>query len=245
MLYLIGLGIWDEKDISLKGVEKCKESDLVYAELYTANWGGSLENLDKIIGKKIKEIPRSGMEENIEKIISEAKKMIVSILVPGDPLVATTHTHVITEARNSGVETKIIHSSSIYSVIAKTGLHIYKFGRTATVVAPTKDYAPDSFYDVAVENKKMGLHTLVLLDIEMNVKRAVEILLEIEERKKKDVMKRDTKILACSRLGSDEEKIVYGKAGELLNENLSSPAVIIIPGKMHFSEEEFIEKWNK
>ena len=180
MLYLIGLGIWDEKDISLKGVQKCKESELVYAELYTANWGGSLKSLEKTIGKKIIQIPRSGMEEEIGKIINESKKKTVSILVPGDPLVATTHTHVIMEARNSDVEAKIIHSSSIYSVIAKTGLQIYKFGRTATVVAPTKDYSPDSFYDVIMENKKMGLHTLMLLDIEMDVKKAVGVLLEIE-----------------------------------------------------------------
>jgi len=243
MLYLIGLGIWDESDISLKGVQKCKESDAVYVELYTANWGGSLKRLENIIGKKIIQITRSGMEEEIGKIINEAKKKTVSILVPGDPLVATTHTHVILEAGKAGVETKVIHSSSIYSVIAKTGLQIYKFGRTSTVVAPTKDYAPDSFYDVITENKKMGLHTLMLLDIEMDVKKAVEVLLGIEEKKKMNVLKKDTKILACSKLGSDEEKMVYETAAKLLKTGLPSPAVLIIPGKLHFSEEEFIERW--
>ena len=243
MLYLIGLGIWDEDDISLKGIGKCKESDIVYAELYTANWGGSLKNLEKIIGKKITEIPRSGMEENIGKIINEAKDKTVSILVPGDPLVATTHVHVIMEAKKMNIETKIIHSSSIYSVIAKTGLQIYKFGRTATVVSPTKDYAPDSFYDVIAENKKSGLHTLMLLDIDMGVEKAVEILLEIENKKKKSVLSRNTKIIACSKLGSDKEKIIYLESEKLLQKDFPSPAALIIPGNLHFSEEEFIERW--
>jgi diphthine synthase len=36
MLTFIGLGLFDENDISLKGFEAIKESDLVYAEFYTS-----------------------------------------------------------------------------------------------------------------------------------------------------------------------------------------------------------------
>ena len=35
MLYLIGLGIGDEKDISLRGIEACKKAEKVFLELYT------------------------------------------------------------------------------------------------------------------------------------------------------------------------------------------------------------------
>lgn len=36
MLYIIGLGLADEKDISVKGLEIVKNADRVYLEAYTA-----------------------------------------------------------------------------------------------------------------------------------------------------------------------------------------------------------------
>lgn len=36
MLYIIGLGLADEKDISVKGLEIVKRADRVYLEAYTA-----------------------------------------------------------------------------------------------------------------------------------------------------------------------------------------------------------------
>lgn len=36
MLYLIGLGLWDEKDISLRGLEAVRKCDHVYLEAYTS-----------------------------------------------------------------------------------------------------------------------------------------------------------------------------------------------------------------
>lgn len=245
MLYLIGLGISDEKDITLKGIDACKDSDRIYAELYTLNWGGSLDNLSDIVGKEIKEIPRSGMEEDSDKILEEAKEQTISVLVPGDPLVATTHIHIIEEARKRGIKTKIIHSSSIFSAIAKTGLQLYKFGRTATVVEPTPEYSPDSFYDAAEKNKSAGLHTMMLLNIRMSISEGAKILLDIEEKKKKRIFTPETKVIACSKLGSDNEKIIYSRAEELLSVRMPSPAVIVIPGDLHFSEEEILEIHDK
>ena len=37
MFYLVGLGLFDEKDISLKGLECLKNVDKIYAEFYSAN----------------------------------------------------------------------------------------------------------------------------------------------------------------------------------------------------------------
>ena len=36
MLYIVGLGLADEKDISVKGLEIAKRADRVYLEAYTA-----------------------------------------------------------------------------------------------------------------------------------------------------------------------------------------------------------------
>ncbi len=45
MLTFIGLGLFDEYDISLKGLEAIREADLVYAEFYTSCLMGT--NLEK------------------------------------------------------------------------------------------------------------------------------------------------------------------------------------------------------
>jgi diphthamide biosynthesis methyltransferase len=73
MLYLIGLGIWDEKDLSLRGKEACKKAKEIYAELYTARWGGSLKNLEKLVGKKIQLLERKDLEDKSAKLVEKAK----------------------------------------------------------------------------------------------------------------------------------------------------------------------------
>ncbi len=46
MLTLIGLGLFDEKDLTLKGLEEAKNADKLYVELYTSYWHGNLKNLE-------------------------------------------------------------------------------------------------------------------------------------------------------------------------------------------------------
>lgn len=241
MLYLVGLGLWDEKDLSLKGMGACVRADKVYAEFYTANWGGSVNNLEKIIGKKITTIKRSDMEEKSDKLLKEAKDKDVVILVPGDPLVATTHIHMMIDARKKKIPIQVIHSSSVYTAIAECGLGIYGFGRTSTIVKPQKDYEPSSFYDAIGNNKKNGLHTLLLLDIDISVKEGLEILTKIESSEKKKLVLTDTEIIAASKLGSDKQNIVFGKVKDLMKKRMDSPAIIIIPGNIHFLEKEFLK----
>ena len=63
-LTFIGLGLYDEKDVSLKGLEEIKKSDKVYAEFYTAKLvGTNLEKIEKTIGKKINVLTRDETEK--------------------------------------------------------------------------------------------------------------------------------------------------------------------------------------
>ncbi len=241
MIYLIGLGIGNEGDISVRGLDACRSSDQVFLELYTAKWPGDLKKLEKAVGKKINMLQRSDIEDHVSKLVKIAKKKKVSVLVAGDPLSATTHLNVLMEAREQKVKTEVIHSSSILTAVAETGLSLYNFGRTVTVVAPTKDYAPTSFYDYAVANNNQGMHTLFLLDIDMDTSQAMEVLLMIEKEKKKKLLSSDTKLIACSGLGSGKSVIQYRMAIDLLKRPLEPPAVLILPGKMHFTEEEYIK----
>lgn len=239
MLYFVGGGLWDEKDVTLRGIEALGKCDFVYLDSYTSFWGGR-EGLEKITGKKIIISGRRDLEDNAMEIVSRAKDSGVAIVVPGDPMVATTHSMIIMEARKHGVETRIIHAPSIFSAVAETGLHIYKFGKPVTVPFPSENFSPESFYDGIKENRERGLHTLLLLDIreqQMKPSHAMEIILSIAERRGREI-KKDDGIFVVS--FKDCAKISYGKMAELMKQEFTSPSCMVIPGKLHRTEEEFL-----
>ena len=248
MLYLIGLGIYDERDITLRALEVLRDVESVYAEFYTSASNVNLKNLEELIGKRIHVLSRCDLEEHPEgNVLKDSSKKKTALLSPGDPMVATTHVDIILRARKLGIKTKIVHGSSIYSAVAETGLQIYKFGRTTSIPFPEKSYYPTSPYDVLRENLKTGLHTLFLLDIKpeenrfMSVNDAIRILLRIEEKKKEGIFTEETRCLSAARLGGNSI-IRYGRVRDLMDYDFGRPPhVLIVPGKLHFMEEEMLK----
>jgi diphthine synthase len=252
MLTLIGLGLYDEKDLTLRGIEVAQAAKKAYVELYTSKWHGSLKNLEKLVGKKIKILNRKDLEENSKKILDEAKKQSIVIFVPGDPLVATTHTTLIMDAKAAGIKVSIIHNASIVSAIAESGLHIYKFGPMVTVPFPekTKNKLPESIYETIKTNKARGLHTLCLLDVVDEEKKymmpaqAVKILLELEDKRKEGVFTGDVEIVILGKVGSKKISMFFAKASDIDSLELCDPQfVLIIPGVLHFTEKDYIEQY--
>jgi len=239
MLYLISLGLFDEKDMSLRAIEAAKECDLLYVEFYTTGMHTTKEKLSKVIGKDVIEISRSGLEERSEALIKQAQLKNVGIMVGGDILSATTHISILLDARKMGVKTEVVHGSSIMTAVAKTGLQLYKLGRAVTM---TNDM-PMSVYDGIVSNKRIGLHTLVLLDIPMSVSEALSILAGMEEKGQKGVITDETRLIAACRLGGPDETIKYGTIKQLQSDKAldKRPAVILVPGELHFFEKEYLE----
>jgi len=244
MLTLIGLGLYDEKDLTLRGIEQAKKADKAYIELYTSKWHGNIKNLEKLIGKKIITLKREDLEEKSEKILGEAKNKKIVVFILGDPLIATTHTSLILDAKRKGIKTKIIHNASIYSVVGETGLHIYKFGSTISIPFPEKTSGelPTSLYEKIKENQKRGLHTLLLLDIDseknryMTPNQGMKILLRMK------AITDETEIVVFARAGSEKPLIMYGKIKELIEKDFGEPPfVMIIPSKLHFTEKEYLE----
>ena len=248
-LIFIGLGLYDEKDISLKGIEEIKNCDKVFAEFYTAILTGTnLKKIEKAIGKKIEILSREGTEHG-KKILESAETKNVVFLTCGDPMSATTHIDLRLNAIKLGITTKIIHGSSIFTAVpGLLGLQNYKFGRTTTLAYPKKDYFPTSPYSIIDFNKKHGLHTLVLLDIQAEKKRfmtaneAMNLLLEMEEKTKGDIFKQDNYICVVARAGSDEPLVVAGKINDLIDKNFGPPLhTIVVPGDLHFMELEALK----
>lgn len=228
-LWLIGLGLLDEKDLTLRGLEAAKKADVVFAEVYTSFWRGKAADLEKLLGKKVWVLSREQVE-NEDRVLKEAKLRDVAFLVPGDPLVATTHADIVARARKAGIAVEIVHSSSIISAIAETGLHVYKFGPVVSLPAPQKSVTyPESPLKKIKENLARGQHTLVILDTTMDAKDAL------------DLLKLKQNIIVAASLGA-RPKILYGKIEELRRKDFGPlPHVIVVPGELHFTEKEFLE----
>ena len=85
MLFVIGLGLGDEKDITVKGLEAVRKCKVLYLEHYTSILGTSKERLEQYYGKEIKLADRDLVESNADEILEAAKTSTVALLVVGDP----------------------------------------------------------------------------------------------------------------------------------------------------------------
>ncbi|HIH38940.1 diphthine synthase [Candidatus Woesearchaeota archaeon] len=249
-LYLIGIGLSDAQDITLKGLETIRKCHSVYLEGYTSLMSCSIDELEKVYGKKIVFLKREDVENEREKITLEARTHDVALLIIGDVFSATTHADIILDSRKKNVSVKVIFNASIMTAIGITGLQLYTFGKTVSIPYPSKGFAPDSFFEGFLENKQRGLHTLFLLDIKadegryMSVPEAIALMIAAAEKRKNNGFTKQTLCVGCARLGCGDMLIRSGTAEELLGMDFGKPPhCLIVPGDLHFIEEEMLEIW--
>ena len=244
-LYLIGIGLNDEKDITLKGLEAVKKCDFVYLENYTSKLNTQIGYLEKLYGKKIIPAGRELVEMDAQKsILQQAKSKNVAFLVAGDVFAATTHIDMFLRAKKLGIDIKIVHNASVLTAIGITGLQLYKFGRTTSI--PFENENVETPYDVLKLNLKNDMHTLFILDLKENenkslsVNDAIRYLLKVEIRRGERIFSDNALCVGCAKLGSLDQIIKAGKASELLKYNFKDGMqCLIVPSKkLHFMEEE-------
>ncbi len=170
------------------------------------------------------------LEDKSSEFLERAKKKDIALLVYGDPLIATTHIALLKEAKKIQVKTEVIHNVSILNAIAQTGLSIYKFGKIASMPEWKQDYKPESFYETIKQNLSIQAHTLLLVDIPLSFKTAVEQLRAVD---KQNLLK---EVFVCSRIGTKEQKIlkIDIKKGE--KNEIKKPFCFIIPASLEFYE---------
>lgn len=238
-LSLIGTGI--SFDLTLLAIEELKHCNEVYIESYTSYIDEKkIVSLERLIGKRIQLLERSTVESDF--LIKKAKDKRIALLSSGDPLTATTHISLLLDAKKVAIDTLVIHNSSIYTAAAgRVGLQIYKFGRTATIPTPRPHYRPTSWFDIIKENLLRGCHTLVLLDTEpqpMDAKVALGLIEALDKDKLID------KLVVLSMIGEKDERITFGKIEDLKKIDLGNPpSTLIIPGKLHPVEEDFLKQF--
>jgi diphthine synthase len=236
MLHIIGLGL-NKDGISREGVETIKKCKRVYLESYTVELPYKKDALEEFLLKKVHLASREFIESG--EIIDEARKKHVALLVYGSPLTATTHISLLEEAEESGVDVEIIYGASVFDAVAETGLQLYKFGKIVSMPKWQKNFEPDSFLDIVKQNQSIDAHTLLLIDIGLEFHDAV---LQLEEACKRKNMKLHEKIIVCQRLGTKREKIFYDKISRFKEKrDIIAPFCIIIPAKLHFTEQDFLE----
>lgn len=238
MFYLIGLGLGNEQDITVRGLEIVKKCSRVYLEAYTAILGVDRAALETFYGKTILEADRTTVESRADQLLDGADTEDVALLVVGDPLAATTHTDIFLRAVDRGIKCEVVHNASIMNAVASCGLQLYNFGLTVSIPFFDGDFRPYSFYDKIKTNYDNKLHTLCLLDIKvkeptpedlktgrmqdflpprfMTVYQALEQLMEAEQEKKSGLISKDTLVMGLARVGQPSQTIIAGSIGDLL-----------------------------
>jgi len=242
---LIGLGLYDEKDLTLRAVEEAKKCDTLFAEFYTSTLAGTtLDKLMEIIGSRITVLKREEVEEG-SIILNEATSKKVGFLVAGDPLTATTHVDLRLRAARKGIKTRVIHGVSILTAAAGLlGLQAYKFGRTVTIPFPEDRFKPTSPYEIFSQNHQVGLHTLVLLDLKeggkhMTAIEAMSYLIDQEGEMKFGTFTPDSLVCVLGCVSSANPTVRAGRVKDMMKEDFGEPLhTIVIPGRLHFAEKE-------
>jgi diphthine synthase len=235
MLYLIGLGL-NEKSVSKEAIEILKRCKRVYLDTYTVDFPYTHQALIDEIGKKFTPADRNKVESL--EIVDEAKKMDVALLVYGSPLTATTHITLIQEAIASGIKYRVMNNASILDAVAETGLQLYKFGKITSMPYWKQSYEPDSFMEIVRDNLSIKAHSLILIDINMDINKTIE---QLEKAAKKHEVKLK-KLVVCQCLGTKRQKIMYRDLEEIREfSGVQKPYCIIIPGELHFMEKEFLK----
>ena len=244
-IYLIGLGLGTLAQVNSEAFEAAEKVDELYLDTYTSFLERSLlDELKKRFSEKLIEADRGLLEEDISEIVSKARDKDIGILVPGDPMIATTHLSIMVEAAKKNISCKIIHGTSAYcAVISASCLHAYKFGRTTTI--PKSGVGVETCYRVIAENMERGLHSLILLDTAdggLAIPEALEFLLKVEEKLGLGIFSENLLVICLARIGfMDEFKWAGKMRNALTNPYPPPPHSIVIPGELHFSEAEALK----
>ncbi|KAI9330823.1 tetrapyrrole methylase [Obelidium mucronatum] len=263
MLYIVGLGLGDEKDITVKGLEAVKSCDRIYLEAYTSILTVPKEQLEKLYGKPVLVADREMVESDLNAILEGADKINVAFLVVGDPYGATTHTDLVLRAKELNIPVTSIHNAfhheRMSDAVVSSSTTTAKQSQSCFFL---DNWRPDSFYDKIKLNRNIKLHTLCLLDIKvkeqslenmargrkiyeppryMTVNQAVEQLLEVEDKRQEGVYSRNTIGVGMSRVGAPDQRIIAGTLEELLDADFGEPLhSLVIAGEMHFLEADIL-----
>src|SRR5256885_11582308 len=239
----IGLGLNDERGLTIEGLEEARRSSNIFAEFYTNIMPGlDRRKLELLLGKRIVVLNRFQLEdEGGKQIIEASERGRVAFLVPGDPMIATTHISIRLKLAKKGIPSRIIHGPSIMSAVCgATGLQSYKFGKSVTL--PQEPGVPGSVLDTLHDNGKRGLHTLMLLDVRPEQSKQLTIREAAAKLVVADPGLQRLLGVGVARVGSDDQFVLCRRFETLQHQEFGKvPHSLVVPGKLHFMEAESLK----
>ncbi len=249
MLTFVGLGLYDERSVTLAGREAIREADRVFAEFYTSRLAGAtVAELETFHGVEIELRDRAGVENDPEPILGAAESDDVVFLTAGDTMISTTHVDLRLRAHERGIDSRVIHGTTAEAAAASlTGLQNYRFGKATTLPFPYAhgaDGVPGSVVETIADNRERGLHTLVYLDIKVGIGP------EGPDPDHEEFMSGDyaASLLAdefdalgvvVARAGSPEPTVAADRLGALAERSFGDPLhLLVIPGELHHIERD-------
>ncbi|MFB6141925.1 MAG: diphthine synthase [Halorientalis sp.] len=241
MLTFVGLGLYDERSITVAGRDALRDADRVFAEFYTSKLAGaSVADLEAYHDVDVEVRDRVGVERDPGPVLDAAAAGDAVFLTAGDPMVSTTHVDLRLRAHDRGIETRVVHGTTAQTAASSlTGLQNYRFGKATTLPferAHGGEGVPDSVRATLDENRDRGLHTLVYLDIKadsgdyMSADTAASLLVEGY---------RDVLAVAVCRAGSPDPTVRADTLSVLAGESFGPPLhLLVVPGDLHPLERE-------
>ncbi len=258
MLTFIGLGLYDERSITVEGRDALRAADRVYAEFYTSRLiGTTIEDLESAHDIEIDVRDRAGVEQHPEDMLEAAESEDVAFLTAGDTMISTTHVDLRLRAHARGIETRVIHGVTAQTATSSlTGLQNYRFGKATTLPFPYAhgaDGLPASVTETIDANRADGLHTVVYLDIKVGQGPASSQNAERsdDEAEREEYMTADAgaELLAdeypdlvgvvVARAGSPDPLVEAGTMSELAEREFGAPLhLLVVPGECHLLEAD-------
>ncbi len=253
MLVLAGAGLHPGLvTVEVEGL--VRGADRVYVDTYTMPGSGWLLEWARRLNSNVVEASRDTLESGAHRVIREAARGLVVVLVPGDPLIATTHIALLEEASRLGVEWRVVPGvSGVVASKTLSGLQYYRFGRTVTVPGPWRGVRAFSVVVGVYGNLCVGLHTLVLLDLsedggQLSPASAARQLMDLEGELCRehgvDTLLPGLLVAVVERAGMPGARVTWARLGSLesLGEDWAAPSSMVVPGYIHPTEADALER---
>nr|XP_053640670.1 diphthine methyl ester synthase-like [Cherax quadricarinatus] len=269
VFHIVGLGLGQPDDVTLKGLDIIRKSSWVYLEGYTSVMAGGVEAMEALFCRKIIVADREMVEQNSEEILHSTQDGDVAFLVIGDPFSATTHTDLVVRALDKNIPINIVHNASILNAAGCCGLQLYSFGEMVSIPFWQDGWQPDSYYDKICSNLENGWHTLCLLDIKvkeqsvenmvkgqkiydpprfMTVSQAATQILNVirnrAEEGRPTPLTPDQLVIGMARIGTRTQQLKACTLEEMAEINLGDPLhTLVIVGETHPMEDEYVDMY--
>uniref|UniRef100_A0A3Q2NRW3 diphthine methyl ester synthase n=1 Tax=Fundulus heteroclitus TaxID=8078 RepID=A0A3Q2NRW3_FUNHE len=247
MLYLIGLGLGDATDITVKGLQAVKSCSRVYLEAYTSILTVGKEALEEYYGKQLILADRDLVEQGADEILKDADVTDVAFLVVGDPFGATTHSDLVLRAVHAGIPYRVIHNASIMNAVGCCGLQSYCASLLSSVFLLNVMNIPGFNRD----------HVVLITDFRgkkiyepprfMTVSQAADQLIQIVQRRRREEeegelgVTEDTVCVGLARLGADDQIIRTGTLRQLVSCDLGGPLhSLVVTARLHPLEVDML-----